>query len=116
MTCLRRTNPLEGIRAQRLERGLFQKDVARLVGVCTDTVTNWEKSRSSPDLRTFPRVLEFLGYDPHDQASSAGEAVRHERERRGLSLPRAAAQLSVDPGSLRKWELAGNRQSHCSMP
>ena len=52
------------IRARRLERGLFQKDVAKLVGVCTDTVTNGEKNRSSPDLRALPGVVEFLGYDP----------------------------------------------------
>ena len=27
------------VRAARLDRGLFQKDVAKLVGVCTNTVT-----------------------------------------------------------------------------
>ena len=37
------------VRARRLDLGLFQKDVAELVGVSTDTVTNWEKNRSEPE-------------------------------------------------------------------
>ena len=47
---------------------MFQKDVAKAVGVCTDTVTNWEKNRSDPDLRSVPQVLDFLGYDPRNEA------------------------------------------------
>ena len=50
---------------------MFQKDVAELVGVCTDTVRNWEKNRSNPDLRALARVLEFLGYDPRLENESA---------------------------------------------
>ena len=54
----------EHIRAHRLDLGLFQKEVAELTGVCTNTVTNWEKNRSDPDLGARPRVLKLLGYDP----------------------------------------------------
>ena len=36
------------IRKRRLDLGLLQKDVGRLVGVDTTTVTNWEKGRTGP--------------------------------------------------------------------
>ena len=95
----------DNIRARRLERGLFQKEVAKLVNVCTDTVTNWEKNRSNPDLRTVPKVLDFLGYDPRpSDLSVAGELTRA-RQARGLSQRELARILRVDPSTLSKWEL-----------
>ena len=60
------------VRTRRLERGLFQSDVTQIVGVCTNTATNWEKNRSSPELGAIPRVLKFLGYDPRQTDESIG--------------------------------------------
>ncbi|MCZ6704988.1 MAG: helix-turn-helix transcriptional regulator [Bacteroidetes bacterium] len=97
------------IRARRLERGLFQKDVAQLVGVCTETVTNWEKNRSSPDLRVLPKVLEYLGYDPRMADESIGGRLVRSRQARGLSQRGVAHILGVDPSTLSKWEL-GTRE------
>ena len=97
------------IRAARLDRGLFQKDVARLVGVSTYTVTNWEKNRSDPDLRALPAVLDFLGYDTRKVDESIGERIVQARQSRGLSQRELAQILSVDPSTLSKWEL-GTRE------
>ena len=30
------------------------------------TIWNWEANRSSPQLRFIPRIIAFLGYNPHD--------------------------------------------------
>ena len=93
------------IRAARLDRGLFQKDVAQMVGVSTDTVTTWEKNRSNPDLWALPRVLKFLGYDPRETDESMGGQLVRARQALGMSQKELAHFLRVDPSTLSKWEL-----------
>lgn len=46
----------EKIRKHRMDMGLFQRDVARFVGVATDTVTNWEKGRHQPNSRYLAKI------------------------------------------------------------
>ena len=62
-------------------------------GVTKDTVRNWENSRSSPDLRALPRVLEFLGCDPRKADESIGGQLLLARQDRGLSEKELAAML-----------------------
>lgn len=50
----------EKLRNKRLELGLLQRDVAAIVKVTEDTVTNWENNRCSPKNRSMTLVLEFL--------------------------------------------------------
>ena len=92
------------IRARRLDLSLFQKDVAKRIGVTTDTITNWEKGRSSPDLRAIPNVLEFLGYDPRTEGQTLGERLRRHRQALGIPQAESARTMGVDPSTLAKWE------------
>ena len=50
----------EKIRKHRMDLGLFQKDVAKFVGVATDTVTLWEKGRRKPSKRNLRKIEKFL--------------------------------------------------------
>ena len=50
----------EKMRKHRMDLGLFQKDVARFVGVATDTVTLWEKGRTKPNEIHLRKIQEFL--------------------------------------------------------
>ena len=93
------------IRARRLDLGLYQKDLAQRLRVTTNTVTNWEKERSRPDLRTWPAVIQFLGYDPRPDGRTIGERLRLRRQALGLSWAEAARIMGVDPSTLSKWEL-----------
>ena len=43
-----------------MDLGLFQKDIAKFVGVVTDTVTNWEKDRIKPSVRNLVKIEQFL--------------------------------------------------------
>ncbi len=88
--------------------GLFQKDVARIIGVTTDTVTNWEKNRVLPALRVLPRVLELLGYDPCQKDDSIAGQLTGARGSQGLSQKKLAEILLVNPCTPSKWEI-GNR-------
>ena len=38
----------EKLKKKRLDMGLYQKDVAEIIGVDVNTVTNWEKGRCKP--------------------------------------------------------------------
>jgi DNA-binding XRE family transcriptional regulator len=51
------------LRRRRLELGLHQKDVAKIIGVTTSSIWNWEHGLE-PDLRYQPQIITFLGVNP----------------------------------------------------
>jgi len=61
------------IRAKRLDLGLLQKDVAGIIGVTTDTITNWEIGRNQPMRWHYLKIKTFLGYSPFEQLKSVGK-------------------------------------------
>ena len=61
------------IRARRLYLGLLQKEVAGIIGVTTDTITNWEKGRNRPMLSHYLKICKFLGYSPFERLKSVGK-------------------------------------------
>jgi transcriptional regulator with XRE-family HTH domain len=100
------------IRKRRLDLGLFQKDVAVAIGVDTNTVTNWEKGHSQPELRFIPRIIEFLGYEPDgSNPVSLGEKVKRYRCLEGISQNVLAQRIGIDPTTLRRLE---RNQGMCS--
>lgn len=52
------------LRKHRMDLGLFQKNVAKLIGVSTDSVTNWELGRTTPDKRFLEKCQLFLKSKP----------------------------------------------------
>jgi len=51
----------EKIKKKRLDMGLFQKDVAEIIGVDKNTIMLWEKGRCKPCGECLRRVVGFLG-------------------------------------------------------
>jgi transcriptional regulator with XRE-family HTH domain len=51
----------EGIKKWRLEHGLFQADLAKVIGVSKMTVVNWEKGRTKPIKQNLERLEKILG-------------------------------------------------------
>jgi transcriptional regulator with XRE-family HTH domain len=92
------------VRKRRLDLGLLQKDVAQKIGCDTDSVTNWEKGRSTPDLRHVAKVIEFLGFNPFGLGDTLGEQLVSFRRERSVSQKDFARQIGVDPSTLAKWE------------
>ena len=56
------------LRKRRLDLGLRQKDVARLLGVDETTVYNWEGHRTSPLGRVRLEMLGFLRDHPRPRS------------------------------------------------
>ena len=48
------------LKARRLDLGLYQKDVAVIIGVTEDTVCYWENNRVTPSRCLLPRLQQFI--------------------------------------------------------
>lgn len=95
----------EHIRKVRIERGLEQKDVARIIKVVEDTITGWENGRSSPQVSFMPSIIQFLGYAPNqtDPTTLSGR-LKGYRSRLGLSPKALGKILGVNASTIRDWE------------
>jgi DNA-binding transcriptional regulator YiaG len=89
--------------------GLRQIDAAPLLGMDSFTLGNWEKGATEPMVQYYPAIMDFLGYCPCQRAVTLGDRIRLHRTYRGLSHRGLAGEISVDPGSISRWE-TGERQ------
>jgi transcriptional regulator with XRE-family HTH domain len=93
------------LRKRRIDLKLLQSQVALILGVEEVTIWNWENNRSSPQLHYIPRIIKFLGYTPFDnQDKTIGEKIVNARCLLGITQKELANRLSVDPGTLGRWE------------
>ena len=53
------------IRKRRIDLRMLQKDVANVIGVSEDCITNWENNRTIPQIQFMPKIIKFLGYNPN---------------------------------------------------
>ena len=97
------------LRTKRLDLGLEQKDVAKIVKVTFSTISNWENHRSEPVIQHYPAIMEFLGYCLYQYPETYGDRLRLHRIHRGLSYRKLARILGVDPGSISGWETEAHR-------
>lgn len=95
------------LRTERLRRGLLQREAAREIGVTVMTVNGWEMGRAEPKVSYIPAILGFLGYDPYPEATSLGEGLRQERERRGLTQHKIARLLGTTQALVSLLETGG---------
>lgn len=89
---------------RRSELGLLQREVARAVSVNTWTYLLWEKGRTAPEMRYFPAIFRFLGYDPFPAPQTLPERIASKRRALGLSIREAAKLVGVDEGTFGRWE------------
>jgi transcriptional regulator with XRE-family HTH domain len=94
----------EHIKKRRLKLGLTQKQAAKALALNPWTVLNWETGQHQPPIRSIPRILAFLGYDPFPPPTSVGEQLLHLRRQHGWSTTKAARQLGVDRATWQDWE------------
>ena len=49
------------LKAARVNKGLTQKDAAKLMGVSRNVISNWERQISFPDVLQVKRIEEVYG-------------------------------------------------------
>ena len=94
----------EHIRKRRIELGLSQPDLAKLLGVSSATVLNWERGKTPPLITHMGKVIEFLGYYPFPEPVTISERLLRKRRENGWTIEEAATQIGVDPATWRDWE------------
>lgn len=95
----------EHIKKRRLEQGLFQKDVAKVLGVAETTIWMWENNRSNPQINLLPKIKNFLGNLPLQlPIKTLGDKIVAFRKIHGLSQRELSKLLAIDNSTLRYWE------------
>jgi DNA-binding XRE family transcriptional regulator len=74
------------------------------LGVCLETVINWEKGRTEPPTTSAPALIAFLGYNPYPPPTTLPERLLALRRTRGWTLTQAADALGLDEGTWGQWE------------
>jgi transcriptional regulator with XRE-family HTH domain len=93
------------LRKRRYDLKLSQPQVAKIIGVSTDTITYWENERSLPLLMNIPKIVNFLGYSPFIiEAKTIGDQIKNLRIQNGLSQKITAKLINIDPSTLATWE------------
>ena len=73
-----------------------------LLGVNPWTVANWEKGKTSPAIEHWPKLLDFLVYDPFPVPRTLGEHIQQELRERGISIKVFAKEIGMDEKTLSK--------------
>jgi len=88
------------LRKRRLDLDLTQPQVAKIINVTTDSITNWELNRNKPQLKYIPKIISFLGYAPAISENS----IKDYRIQRGLTQKAMSKILGIDPSTLGRIE------------
>lgn len=89
---------------RRLDLGLQQKQAAEILETGAWNLRNWESGRHGIHISYYPRIIQFLGYNPIPPAATRGQAVRRERLSRGWSRRQVGRQAGVDEATVRRIE------------
>ncbi len=101
----------EHILKKRVESGMLQRQVARLIAVSEDTVTYWENGRSAPQVQFYPAIIAFLEYYPfEDETSTVAGKLRRVMNCNGWSHGTCATALGMDGGTVKRI-LSGRRST-----
>ena len=99
------------IRKKRLDLNLSQPQVANLINVTPDTITNWELNSNKPELSYIPKIISFLGYTPELKINP----IKKYRIEKGISQKAMARILEIDPATLSRIERGSKRISNKAM-
>ena len=104
------------LQRRRRELGLRRIDAAAQLGVDEKTLMWWELDAREPIVSAYPRLIEFLGYEPWSEPCSLAEALLAERRRRGMEIRQIAALTGVDEGTWRRWERKEWKPTRLTVP
>jgi transcriptional regulator with XRE-family HTH domain len=95
------------LRFARSERGLTRRELASLVGSCSNSILNWERDRQLPEVQFWPAIIQFLGRDPMPIAHTFAEKIEQQRRRLGWTYAETAQFINVDVHTVLRWKNGG---------
>lgn len=94
------------IRAWRITNGLFQKDVAEILGISENSIMLWEVKGTTPFIRYMPGIINMIGYVPLQiDTSTLGGKVWYCRCLLGETTREFGRRIPVDASTIRYWEV-----------
>lgn len=93
------------LRNRRLTLKLEQTEASERIGVKYKTYITWETEGVVPHPRHFPKIIQFLGYNPIpiDTATVSGR-IKACCTLKGVSKLKFSKHLGVDVRLLKRWE------------
>ena len=92
------------LRKARLDRGLTQPEVAKLLNVTRDTVFKWEANKCEPSPKFSKSIIAFLGYCPF-LGDNLGMQLTRARLISGLTIKEASKVIGCTEWTLSLFEL-----------
>lgn len=93
----------EHLRKVRIQRKLSQSQVAKIIGVSTNTITFWEKNRNHPTEKFASKIIKFLGYFPFEwEHENLQTQVKYARMVSGHTLKHMGKEIGVDSSTIYK--------------
>ena len=92
------------LRNRRLDLGLEQKELAKILGVCLASISHWENGHGEPQLNLQGKVIEFLGYNPFGSDNSISGKIKLYRVLNRYTQDQLARKLRIDNNIVRDWE------------
>jgi DNA-binding XRE family transcriptional regulator len=98
------TEMAKNIKRRRLELGLYQRQVADIIGVREGTIPNWEHG-VEPELIHMPAIIRFFGYNPlpTPPVDDPLEQLRHFKISNGMDFIRLGEAMSKNHEQLADW-------------
>ncbi len=88
----------------RTVQGLTQKEAAKVLGVCPETVLHWEKGSTEPAASDYPALVAFAGACILPHGDDLATRLVRCRLLVGLSRKAAAKVWGIDEETLAGWE------------
>jgi transcriptional regulator with XRE-family HTH domain len=92
------------IRKRRLDLGLRQIDVAKMIDCDEMSIVNWEKGHTTPRVNHMAGVVRFLGCNPVQNGDTLALRLVNHRKALGITQKDFARQIGIDPSTLARWE------------
>lgn len=86
-----------------MDLDLLQREAGKRIGVTGSTVVNWELNHTEPEVRHWPAIIDFLGYNPLPEPNSLPELIPYAQRVLGISLRGMAERLGTDECCLINW-------------
>ena len=94
----------EHMRRKRIHSNESQPCVAQKLNVTTDTITNWELNRNTPQVHFHPQIIKYLSYCPLFELAGTSQSKRLQQYMftKGRTQKEYAYELGIDPQTLKR--------------
>jgi transcriptional regulator with XRE-family HTH domain len=87
--------PGDHLKRRRIGLCLLQRELAKELGVSEWMLRHWERNTTAPAIGFVPRIVAFLGYDPHPVPKFLPDRLLAARRQQGISRRAARANKRV---------------------